>query len=108
VKRSHEARDAALAEEAARPKKRHPQDLTDEQAALVRQRVREGMKQEFAIESVVARTTKRDAVIGTRRRPERKMPEPNEEGVYVHGAECECEWCAADLEPRYACARRSA
>jgi len=39
--------------------------------------------------------------------PERKMPR-RVEGVYVHGAGCECEWCAEDLEPRYACSRRSA
>jgi Domain of unknown function (DUF3854) len=39
--------------------------------------------------------------------PARKMPrEVN--GVYVHGAECDCEWCAEELEPRYASVRRSA
>jgi hypothetical protein len=97
VKRSHEARDAALAEEAARPKKRHLHDLTDEQAALVRQRVREGMKQEFAIESVVARTTQRDAVMPGPEQPGRKMPQKNRLGIYVHGAECDC-WLCSEAE----------
>jgi hypothetical protein len=90
VKRSHKARDAALAEEAARPKEeRHLHDLTDEQAAIVRQRVREGMRQEFAIESVVARTTKRGD-------PPDEPPEPE-----VHPLDCECLECACRA-PRYA------
>jgi hypothetical protein len=97
VKRSHEARDAALAEGAARAKKESRlHDLTDEQAAIVRQRVREGMKQEFAIESVVARTTKCRAVVPRPEQPERKMPQKNEEDIYAHGAECDCWICEDD------------
>jgi len=92
VKRSHEARDAALAEEAARPKKRHLHDLTDEQAAIVRQRVREGMKQEFAIESVVARTTQRDGVMPSPEQPGRKIPRMVD-GIYQHGPQCDCWLC---------------
>jgi hypothetical protein len=97
VKRSHEARDVALAEEGARAKKESRlHDLTDEQAAIVRQRVREGMKQEFAIESVVARTTARRAVMPGSEQPERKMPQKNEEDIYAHGAECDCWICEDD------------
>jgi hypothetical protein len=96
VKRSHEARDAALAEEAARAKKESRlHDLTDEQAALVRPRVREGMKQEFAIESVVARTTKRRAVMPGSEQPERKMPRMVD-GIYQHGPECDCWLCGEE------------
>jgi hypothetical protein len=109
IRRSHDARDAALAEEVARPKKAvYLHALTDEQREIVQQRVREGMRRDFAIESVVRLTTKhRTAKPEPQRKPGRKMPRMVK-GVYVHGAVCECEWCAEDLEPRYACARRSA
>jgi hypothetical protein len=54
------------------------------------------MKQEFAIESVVARTRKRDAVMPEPEQPERKMPRMVD-GIYQHSPECAC-WLCSEAE----------
>jgi hypothetical protein len=72
-----------------------------EKRRRVEKLVREGMARHFAEEAV------HNPVASPSRRPEPKMP-PKVGGVYVHGAGCECEWCVEDVEPRYACSRRSA
>jgi hypothetical protein len=33
---------------------------------------------------------------------EAKMPEKGDDGIYHHGAFCDCEWCIAPLQPKYA------
>jgi hypothetical protein len=94
---SREKRRAYLDAHASDPAARTPNDA--ELVAIRRrvdQRVREGMARRFAEQEVYGASTScatgSDPPSGG---PDaRKMPRMVE-GVYVHGAVCECEWCAA-------------
>ena len=72
---------------------------SDAQLVAMRRRVerlvREGMARRFAEQAVCGSATRGDPPSGpSGDTGARKMPRMVE-GVYVHGAVCECEWCAA-------------
>lgn len=110
IRRNREARERGMAEgrrRAATVAAKTEQDRTKRRR--VEKLVREGMARRFAEQEVYVSATRSAPPAGPpgRETGARKIPRMVE-GVYVHGAVCECEWCAEDLKPRYACSRRSA
>jgi Domain of unknown function (DUF3854) len=91
VKLSHDARDAWLAAQAAKPEP--TTYLTAEQSARVDTLVSQGMKEEFAVAEVTRTVSLFDE--RPKPKPERKMP-PKRNGIYVHVAECDCWLCSSE------------
>lgn len=65
----------------------------------IAQAVREGMREDFAAEAVIGA----DGFLeDLQPAPRQSRPEPDDNGVRVHGPLCECEWCDEPITPRYA------
>lgn len=70
--------------------------LTTEQERRIRELVREGMAERFARADVLKRPHDISGSPGAAPGPtERKKLPEKVSGIYVHGGECDCEWCAA-------------
>jgi hypothetical protein len=108
IRRNHQAREAGLAELAARPEKPRPYRLTQQQSERFQRLVKEGMKPSFALHEVLGTTDlefrrpekpKRQQKPTAHEEPrpkERKMPPKNADDIYVHGAECDCWLCSEE------------